>query len=268
MNANWPRISIITPSFNQAAFLERTILSVLGQNYPNLEYIIIDGGSTDGSLDIIRRYASHLSYWVSEPDRGQAHAINKGLQRATGEWVAWQNSDDIYYPGAFNSLASKARSASRDALLIGNMNLIDSEGRVLRDIKYVRPTYQSLLAEGMVLANQAAFWRRDVHEVVGYLNESFDCGFDYDWFLRLLMQRTASHVNVVWGGLRSHQDSKTHNRQRTFDKEFQEITEGRVASPSIKRKYQIRRAFLMMAQGDLGYVLRGCLRRLRLRPIE
>jgi len=261
-----PKISVITPSFNQAAYLERTIRSVLDQGYPNLEYVIIDGGSTDGSLDIIRKYANRLAYWVSEPDQGQANAINKGLRLATGEWVAWQNSDDVFYEGAFSQLAQKTSQSPDADLIIGNMNLIDKNDVLLRDIKYVRPTYRSMLAEGMVLTNQSAFWKRRLHTEVGYLSEDFDCGFDFEWFLRILEYGiSAVHVNSTWGGLRMHEETKTSNHQAVFVREYEKILQGRETSSLRKKYYKIRRMVLMLGQGNFSYVLRGLLRRSYLR---
>jgi glycosyltransferase involved in cell wall biosynthesis len=263
MTTTLPRITIVTPSFNQAAYLERTIRSVLDQNYANLEYIIIDGGSSDGSVDIIRKYSARLAYWVSEPDRGQAHAINKGLVRATGEWIGWQNSDDVFFPGVFLQLAHASARFPYSSLLIGDMNLIDRNDNLLRDMKYVNPTYDSLLAEGMVLTNQAAFWRRSLHAEIGYLDESFDCGFDFDWFLRVLKDgRTAGHVNAVWGALRLHEETKTSNRQQVFDEEYQRIRFGREASVWSKKFHQLRRLVFLVNDGHLGYVSRGIVKRL------
>jgi glycosyltransferase involved in cell wall biosynthesis len=259
----FPKISVITPSFNQAHFLERTIRSVLDQGYPNLEYIIIDGGSTDGSVDIIRRYANRLAYWVSESDRGQAHAINKGLAQATGEWVGWQNSDDVYYPEAFQQLTERASVEPDAQLIIGNMNLIDKQDVLLRDIKYVKPTYAALIAEGMVLANQATFWRHKIHTELGFLDETLDCGFDYEWFLRVLKNgREAAHVNTTWGGLRLHAETKTSNRQQTFVDEFEKILKGREASRWNKKYHQMRRFLLMLKNGEFRYISRGMVNRL------
>lgn len=262
---NLPRISIVTPSFNQAQYLERTILSILDQGYPNLEYLIIDGGSTDGSVEIIKKYACKISYWISERDSGQANAINKGLRLATGDWVGWQNSDDIFYPGALFSLARRITLGGDADLIIGNINLIGKNDELLRDIKYVRPSYFSVLAEGMVLTNQAAFWRRAVHDEVGYLDESLDCGFDFDWFLRCLHGRRASHVDEVWGALRLHEDTKTSNKQYVFDDDYRRILKGRELPAFAKRYFQIRRLALMIGQGNFEYVIRGMLRRSGLR---
>jgi len=253
-----PRITIVTPSFNQAAFLERTIRSVLDQGYPNLEYIIVDGGSTDGSVEIIRKYADRLAYWVSEPDRGQSHAINKGLQRATGDWVGWQNSDDVYFPGAFAQLAKAARRWPSAGLIIGDMQLIDEQDELIRDLRYVRPTYASLLAEGMVLTNQAAFWRCVLHERIGWLDEALHYGFDYEWFLRVLQASDhARHVPRFWGALRYHDATKTSSSQSKFAEEYRALLDGRVMPGWQKRLYQLRRLLLTLGYGHFGYVLRG-----------
>lgn len=262
----WPKVTVVTPSFNQCKFIEQTIRSVLLQGYPNLEYIVIDGGSKDGSIDIIRMYEPWLAYWVSEPDHGQSHAINKGFQIATGEWIGWQNLDDIYYPGVFASLATAAAANPNAHLIIGNMMLFDEHDHELRDIRYVRPTYNALRVEGMVLTNQAAFWQRTVHDQIGFFDEDLECGFDYDWFLRLTQRCHATHVNEIWGGLRLHGDTKTSTMQERFGEEYSRVLKGRVTPEWMKRAYQIRRFFLLLGQGNLKYVARGLYRRLRQLP--
>ncbi len=261
---DYPRITIITPSFNQVEYLERTILSVLEQSYPNLEYIIIDGGSTDGSVDVIQRYSEQLAYWVSEPDNGQTDAINKGLRVATGEWVAWQNSDDIYFPGALFSLASAVKKHSKAELIIGNMILIDEHDNLLRDMHYVKPTYKSLLAEGMVLTNQAAFWRRALHDEIGMLNEELHYKFDYEWFLRLTKHCNCIHVNRFWGALRLHDETKTSlHPQRFIDEAALFLPKDEMPQWQVSL-YKLRRLALMIAQGELVYITRGIWRRISL----
>lgn len=259
----FPRITVVTPSYNQAAYLERTILSVLDQNYPNLEYIIVDGGSTDGSVDIIRKYSDKLAWWVSEPDRGQTDAINKGLRRTTGEWVAWQNSDDIFYPGAFHDMATTAARRPEVGLIIGDMMLVDEHDRPLRDIRYVTPSYNAMRAEGMLIANQAAFWRRGLQEKIGLLDDTFHCSFDYEWFLRLTRHTASVHVPRIWGALRLHSETKTSTKAQMFQEENNRILTGREMPNWLKQLYRLRRLVLMLEQGQLRYVLRGISRRAR-----
>lgn len=264
MNSFFPRITVVTPSYNQAQYLESTILSILTQDYPNLEYIIIDGGSTDGSVEIIKRYASKLSYWVSEPDSGQSHAINKGLKIATGDWLCWQNSDDIFYPSTFLKIAEIIKKTPEVDFIIGDINLIDQGENVLKDVRYVKPTYRSLLAEGMVLTNQSAFWRRDLQDKVGLLNQNLHYGFDYEWFLRLLtIGKCAVHIPVIMGALRLHEETKTSKYQSMFNIEYERILEGRALSKWMKPIFMIRRLFLMVGRGQFQYIFRGILKRLR-----
>jgi len=262
--SNLPKISIITPSYNQAAFLERTIKSVLDQNYQNLEYIIIDGGSTDASVDIIRKYESHLKYWVSEKDDGQSHAINKGLKIATGDWVAWQNSDDIYYPGAFEALKEAANSNSKASLVVGNMNLIDEHDGFIWDLHFVKPSYNAMVAEGMVLSNQVAFWKRNVHDQIGFMDEALHLGFDFDWFLRLTKVTQGVNVNQCLGAFRIHSQAKTQRMTAENSKIHQQVRKRHAAFMPKWRAilYKVKRFYLLLAQGDLSYVFRGLLRRM------
>ena len=166
-NSLFPKISIVTPSYNQVKFLERTILSILNQNYPNLEYIIIDGGSTDGSVEIIKKYEKYLACWVSEKDKGQSDAINKGFKKASGDIIAWQNSDDIYLPGVFEKVALLFSKRKDMDVVFGNIYLIDENDNILRDIRYVPFSLKSFLYEGCNITNQATFWRRSEERRVG-----------------------------------------------------------------------------------------------------
>lgn len=258
-----PKLSVITPSYNQASFLDQTMMSVLDQEYAALEYIVMDGGSNDGSADIIKRHEGRLAHWESVSDRGQVDAINKGLRRATGDWVGWQNSDDYYLPGAFHSFAKAVQENPDAAIVIADIILVDEGGQSIRDLRYVRPTYSSVFAEGMVLANQAAFWRRSLHEKIGFLNECFTCSFDYDWFLRVLAEGKAVHVREHWGCFRYHDAAKTARLAERFGEENFRIRGNRIPSNLSIRYYRLRRTALTLAHGDVPYVFRGLRRRFR-----
>lgn len=261
----YPKITVITPSFNQAEFLERTIKSVLDENYPNLEYIIMDGGSTDGSVEIIKKYEKHLAYWVSERDQGQSHAINKGLKMATGDWVAWQNSDDIYYPGVFQAVVEAAKKYPKVGLIIGDMNLIDENDMLIRDMHYVAPSYKAMVAEGMVLSNQSAFWRRDVHNAIGMMDESLHLGFDFDWFLRLTKHVKSVSVNKCLGAFRIHGMAKTQTMP-VKNVEIHKMIRQRhnAVMPKWKKSlYKLKRMLQLILRGDFAYIARGILHRLQ-----
>ena len=180
---SWPRVTVVTPSFNQAAFLEETILSVLGQRYPDLEYMILDGGSSDGSADIIHRYEEHLAFWVSEPDGGQAAAINQGFSRATGDVLCWLNSDDMLLPGALQHAVAKL-DPGRPGLVFGNC-LHFSNGVAAAagsDVRYSHQTCNLDLIDYVV--QPATFWTREAWEATGPLDERLMYAFDWDWFIR------------------------------------------------------------------------------------
>ena len=204
-----PLVTIVTPSYNQARFLEDTIRSVLSQDYPHIEYIIVDGGSTDGSVDIIRKYEDRLAWWVSEPDRGQAHAINKGFARARGEIWAWINSDDIYTPHAVREAVAFLEAHPEVGMVYGDALYIDEENRVLGRFPSAQTDYRKLLRGFVHIPQATAFFRADLVREVGFLNENLYYAFDYDLWIRLARRAALRYVPRHWAYFRIHLDSKT-----------------------------------------------------------
>lgn len=206
---NQPLVSIITPSYNQASYIEDTLRSVLFQDYPNIEYLVIDGGSTDGSQEIIRRYADQLAYWVSEPDQGQADAINKGLKRASGEIIAWINSDDFYYGCNVVSQAVGMFEAEPDlGMVYGNGVMVDAEGRLLDWHSYRQYTLSDLLSFN-VLLQPAVFMRHTAVWQAGYLRAESHLILDHELWVRIAAAYPIRHVDVFWAVERTHKDAKT-----------------------------------------------------------
>jgi len=182
--APWPRVSVVTPSYNQAQFIEETIRSVLLQGYPDLEYIVIDGGSADGSVEIIRKYERWLGRWVSEPDRGQSHALNKGFEAATGEFVGWLNSDDLYTPGAVGRAVRPFVSRREVGAVYGDAFVIDAAGKQIGHIQALEMDLGELLL-GNYIPQPTVFMRRSALFEAGLLDERLHYAMDYDLWLRL-----------------------------------------------------------------------------------
>ena len=214
-----PLISIITPSYNQARYLEETIVSVLSQNYPNLEYIIIDGGSTDGSVEIIKKYESHLKYWVSEKDKGQSHAINKGFNKANGDILAWINSDDYYLPDAFNTIATASIKFPNSLwFYAGTYWLSNNNQSYVGGIE--DPEIASWYLKCLV-SQPGVFWRRKIWDQVGSLvDENMHFSFDYDLWLKFAaFQPIPQLITEPIAVFRLHEESKTTNYSSSFKTE-------------------------------------------------
>jgi glycosyltransferase involved in cell wall biosynthesis len=211
-----PLVSIVTPSFNQAEFLEKTIQSVLMQDYPHIEYIVIDGGSTDGSVDVIKKYQDKIKHWVSEPDKGQTEAINKGFAKATGDILAWINSDDTYNPKAVGEAVLYLIENPNVALVYADCNFIDEHDNVIGKFNAKQTNYK-LLREGFVhIPQQTMFFRK---KYWSELDPSFYFAMDYDLWTRIAAQAEIKYLQgKVWANFRIHTLSKTNvNDMRGWD---------------------------------------------------
>jgi glycosyltransferase involved in cell wall biosynthesis len=209
MTEGLPRVSIVTPSFNQAQFLEETIISVLEQDYPDIEYIIIDGGSTDGSVDIIHRYETQLAWWVSERDQGQTDALNKGFDKASGDILAWLNSDDTYLPGAISGAVEYLMSHPEAGMVYGDANLIDETGLVMGRFPARQTDYPRLMRGSVHIPQQAAFFRGDLWRKIGPLDPSFYFAMDYDLWVRLAKIAPLHYHPQLWANFRLHGAGKS-----------------------------------------------------------
>jgi glycosyltransferase involved in cell wall biosynthesis len=204
-----PKITIVTPSFNQGKYLEQTIRSVLNQQYPNFEYIVMDGGSTDNSVEIIKRYADKLAYWQSKPDRGQSAAIVDGFARATGEILGWVNSDDMLLSDSLEHVARYFFENPYCQFLVGDSILIDSQGHSIARFYASAPSFRSIKYYGTSFNQPAAFWLSTAFEAVGRIDVTLQFCFDRDLFIKLTKLGRSHHISKFLAAYRWHSLSKT-----------------------------------------------------------
>jgi hypothetical protein len=219
---DYPRVTVVTPSFNQAAFLEQTIQSVLSQGYPNLEYIIVDGGSSDASVAIIQKYASQLAWWVSEKDHGQAEAVNKGFRRASGELVGWLNSDDLYQPGSILAAVETFQRHPEAGIVYGDVLSINAAGEPINRMKFAPYTLRDLMAF-KIICQPGAMLRRTVLEQSGGLEERFHFMLDHQLWLRMVRLAPMVYLPRLQAAARFHPAAKNLAQAPKFGEEALQV---------------------------------------------
>lgn len=264
---DWPTISIVTPSYNQGRFLERTIRSVVNQDYPALEYIIVDGGSTDGSVEIIKKYEKHLACWISEKDDGQSHAIRKGFDRATGKILAWLNSDDIYMPGTLLRVGRVFRDEPDVGIVYGNKYLVDEWDQIIGERRLTpfipHLSKLGLLYGGFGIYQPAAFWAKALYDRVGGIDASFKFTMDTELILRFALTRAQFRfLREYFTGFRIHPDSKTSTIRQIAGEEKQILRSrhrqhrSRLLALACPTLVRAARVAIHVVQGDAVYLLK------------
>jgi|AntAceMinimDraft_2_1070361.scaffolds.fasta_scaffold17505_2 glycosyltransferase involved in cell wall biosynthesis len=211
----FPSISIITVSFNQGQFIEDNIQSVIKQNYPNIEHIIIDAGSTDKTLEILKKYDKHLN-WISEPDNGQSDGLNKGFKKATGEIIGWFNSDDRIPPGALHKVARFFTEHNDEIAVVGDQAFIDVAGNQIKVVKSREYSYDYLLNYARGITQNSTFFKREVFNKIGYLNESIHYAMDRDLFIRIASIKAIPYIPEILGEFRIQAEAKTAQGSYNF----------------------------------------------------
>jgi glycosyltransferase involved in cell wall biosynthesis len=240
---NSPLVSIVTPSYNQAEFLEFTIQSVLGQDYPNIEYLVVDGGSKDGSVEIIQKHADQLAWWVSEPDAGQAEALNKGFRRARGEYIAWLNSDDIYLPGAIRQAVAAFQDDPSLGMVFSDAITIDARGKPLSRLSFGDWGLLDLVSF-RIICQPAVFMRRAALEKAGYLESTYHYMLDHQLWIRMALSAPIRHiescsddagnpVSALWAAARHHPGAKNVSQAPGFSRETMHVLEWMETQPEL-----------------------------------
>jgi glycosyltransferase involved in cell wall biosynthesis len=207
-----PKISIITPSYNQGEYIEETIQSVISQEYPNYEYIVIDGGSKDNTVEILTQYYDKIDFWISEADKGQSEAINKGLQKAKGEILAYLNSDDVYTKYTLEKVADYFIKNPDVDMIYGDIELIDQNSKVLnikREIRFDK-RMAHFIGFGLIVPQPAAFWRKSISDKIGLFDENNHFTMDQNYWYKISKFFTIKHIPIVLSKFRIHQTSKTN----------------------------------------------------------
>ena len=232
-----PRVSVITPSYNQAEFLEQTILSVLNQHYPDLEYIVVDGNSNDGSVDIIQKYEDRITWWVSEPDHGQAEAINKGFSRATGEIVAWLNSDDLYLQGAVQSAVDYLMANPSCGLVYGDVLSLGEHDLPINLQRFSQYDLPDLM-KFRIIGQPAVFLRRSVLQGTGFLDNHFKYLLDHHLWLRIAEKSRIAYSGKLWAAARYHAAAKNLAQARFFGEEAFRLADWMKETPEFEQIYR------------------------------